>query len=94
MLMKRPDGADKPKDEDRLMSKFVDFFERKPAGDVIAKATAALADCVGQIADIKDDKKAAALGDTFEQFREYLEKNVTITAERSAGDNKEHAHNA
>jgi len=32
-----------------------------------------------------------ALADIFAQFREYLEKNVTLTAERSAGDNKEHS---
>jgi hypothetical protein len=48
---------------------------QKNASDVIAKATAALAESVGSIVDADDDK-AAALTKTFEQFQDYLEQSV------------------
>src|SRR5262249_53500946 len=88
LLMKRADGA-QPKNEDRVMSTFLDFFKRKnPASEVLAKAVSALAESVGAIYTSTDDEdsKATALADPFKEFQDHLEQNLTIPAGGSAGD--------
>jgi len=59
LLMKRADGA-QPKNEGRLMS-FLDFFNRKPASDVIAKSVGALAESIGAIVTEVTSEQADAL---------------------------------
>src|SRR5262249_27331393 len=62
------------------------------ASEVLAKAVSALAESVGAIYTSTDDEdsKATALADTFKEFQDHLEQNLTIPAGGSAGDKQEH----
>jgi hypothetical protein len=77
MLMKR--GRDKAKE--LSMGKFIEFFRgQKPASEVLAKSTAALAESIGTIVggDLAPEKRKA-LSETFAEFDDYVQKNVTAS---------------
>lgn len=77
--------SDAFKREDKPMSKFMEFFTGKRGSDHLQRSTAALAKSVGTIVDSDDSEedKRKALAETFDEFDEHVQKNVTADPARN-----------
>jgi hypothetical protein len=78
LLMKR----DASKRKDKPMSKFMEFFTGKRSSEHLRKSTAALAESIGSIVGDLDEDKRKALADTFTEFDDHVQKNVTADPAR------------